>query len=115
MLAAQGHNPFAATAGGKFHRDGHAGEREGAVGEITDGIVSRGIGGTDGVDDHVGVARPGTGGEHAGEVLAGAEPWGKVEGQVRGTGGVGKRARDIHTLVVALGKKQRNYNGLGLP
>ena len=115
MLAAQGHDPFATTAGGEFHRRRHAGEREGAVGELTDGIVGRGIGGTDGVNDHMGIVRPGTGGEHAGEVLAGAEPRGKVEGKVGGLGGVGKRARDVHALVVALGKKQRNYNGLGLP
>lgn len=115
MLAAQGHDPFATTAGGEFHRRGHAGEREGAVGELTDDIVSRGIGGTDGVDDRMGIVRPGTGGEHAGEVLAGAEPSGEVEGKVGGLGGVGKRAWDVHALVVALGKKQRNHNGLGLP
>ena len=115
MLAAQGHDPFATTAGGEFHRRGHAGEREGAVGELTDGIIRRGIGGTNGIDDHMGIARPGTGGEHAGEVLAGAEACGEVEGKVGGFGSASKRARDVHALVVALGKKQRNYNGLGLP
>ena len=63
----------------------------------------------------MGIARPGAGGEHTGEVLGGAEPRGEVEGKVGGCGGVGKRAWDIHALVVALGKKQRNYNGLGFP
>ena len=41
MLAAQAHDPLAATAGSKFHRRGYAGEREGAVGELTYGIIRR--------------------------------------------------------------------------
>ena len=55
---------IAATPGGERGRGGYTGELGYPSGEPVDGVIGRSIRGTNGVDDVVGIPRPGACGEH---------------------------------------------------